>query len=453
MPKVSVIIAIYNAERYLEKCLDSICSQTLREIEIICVNDGSTDNSSEILKAYVEKDNRIKVLSQKNQYAGVARNNGMKCATGKYLSFLDADDYFEPNMLEKMYQRAEEKKADIVICQSSQYDERTGNITVFDSTFINSFFGNKEEFSGWSLKYAGIFQITNGWAWDKLFRANFVYDCGYEFSDFRSSEDGFFVYMLTARANKISYIDDILVIHRINGINSLSNTREANWMNGFKMLYLIKNELIKQSIYNVYEQSFLNRVLSFLVWYLGTINSFEAFKKCYLYIQTDMEPLIGILKHEKGYYFGDEYYHWYQKITTLSLDEYLYLEKEKHLRTIRIQSETIRKQQKALAEKKWVFPYRLMEKGKIVILYGAGKLGQAYHSQLSDSGFCSELIWVDKQYDKYRDVGVTVQSPEVIFQKKFDYIVIAVKNKEVYEEIKKWLLEQGVEEKKIKWIQ
>ena len=108
MTKVSVIVPVYNAQQYLETCMDSICGQTLKELEILCVDDGSTDASYEILQNYAKKDSRIKLLSQKNQYAGVARNHGMKYARGKYMAFLDADDYFECDMLEKMYERAEE---------------------------------------------------------------------------------------------------------------------------------------------------------------------------------------------------------------------------------------------------------------------------------------------------------------------------------------------------------
>ena len=450
MVKVSVIIPVYNAERYLKKCLDSICVQTLKEIQIICVNDGSTDDSLKILQDFARKDCRFIVLSQTNQYAGVARNKGMKYAVGKYLAFLDADDYFEPDMLEKMYLRAEEDNLEVVMCRFSRYDEQTGEMVIPGRTFEDSFFHDKEVFSGISLKHAGIFQITNGWAWDKLFRTDFVQQCGYEFSDFRSSEDGFFSYMLVARAKRMSYMDDILVTHRVNELNSLSSTKEKNWLNGFKMLLLIKDELIERDIYNIDEQSFLNRVVSFLTWYLDSMNSFGAYKNCYMYMKTYMESQVGVLKHSREYYFQEELYDCYQRVITLSLEEYLYWENKKHINNIYIQSETIRKQWRTIAERGWVFPYHLMEKGKTVVLYGAGKLGQAYYSQLADSGFCRELIWVDKQYDKYAYMGVVVQKPEIITQKKFDYIFLAVKDKDSQKEVREWLFAQGVASEKIK---
>ena len=104
VPKVSVIIPIYNVETYLPQCLDSIINQTLKEIEIICVDDGSTDKSLDILKEYAKKDKRVAIITQKNLHAGVARNAGLSQAKGEYISFLDSDDFCEPEMFEKMYQ-------------------------------------------------------------------------------------------------------------------------------------------------------------------------------------------------------------------------------------------------------------------------------------------------------------------------------------------------------------
>ena len=118
MVKVSVIIPVYNVEPYLKQCMDSVVGQTLKDIEIICVDDGSTDGSLDILREYAAEDNRIQIIEQKNAGAGAARNNGMRHATGKYLSFLDSDDFFEPRMLEKAYDLAEKDQADFVAYKS-----------------------------------------------------------------------------------------------------------------------------------------------------------------------------------------------------------------------------------------------------------------------------------------------------------------------------------------------
>ena len=103
MPKVSIVIPVYNVEEYLRRCLDSVVNQTLRDIEIICINDGSTDNSSHILAEYQSKENRLRVISQKNGGQSKARNAGLEVATGEYIYFLDSDDYIKTYALEKLY--------------------------------------------------------------------------------------------------------------------------------------------------------------------------------------------------------------------------------------------------------------------------------------------------------------------------------------------------------------
>ena len=116
MPKVSVIIPVYNVEAYLRQCLDSVVNQTLKDIEIICVDDGSTDGSAAILKEYATKDERIKILTQSNSGAGAARNAGIARATGEWITFSDADDWIEPDAIEKMVAAAQREDADCVCC-------------------------------------------------------------------------------------------------------------------------------------------------------------------------------------------------------------------------------------------------------------------------------------------------------------------------------------------------
>ena len=121
MAKVSVIIPVYNVAPYLRQKLDSVLGQTLRDIEVICVDDGSDDGCAKILEEYAQKDPRVCVLSQENAGAGAARNLGLAHASGEFLSFLDSDDFFEPTMLEKMVALAQEDNDDFVVCQSAQF--------------------------------------------------------------------------------------------------------------------------------------------------------------------------------------------------------------------------------------------------------------------------------------------------------------------------------------------
>ena len=127
MIKVSVIIPVYNVEKFLRDCIESVINQTLSDIEIICINDGSPDNSIDILNEYASIDPRITVISQENRGLSVARNRGMRLAKGKYLYFIDSDDkLLDPDALEVLYTKAEEKNTDILIATSVYYSQLTG---------------------------------------------------------------------------------------------------------------------------------------------------------------------------------------------------------------------------------------------------------------------------------------------------------------------------------------
>ena len=131
-PKVSVVVPVYNAEKTIGQALECLTKQTLKDIEIICINDGSKDKSLKILKQWAKKHDNIRIYSQKNKGAGAARNRGLDLANGKYIIFLDADDLFKYNMLEKLYTKAEKTKSDITIFE---YDEiRSDDNICFERT-------------------------------------------------------------------------------------------------------------------------------------------------------------------------------------------------------------------------------------------------------------------------------------------------------------------------------
>ena len=115
MVKVSVIVPAYNVEGYINDCLESLVNQTLKEIEIIVVNDGSTDRTSEIISKFSAKDSRMKIINQENQGLSAARNNGMQQATGEYIGFVDSDDYIDLDFYEKLYEAAKTNDADISV--------------------------------------------------------------------------------------------------------------------------------------------------------------------------------------------------------------------------------------------------------------------------------------------------------------------------------------------------
>ena len=114
-PKISVIIPVYNAENYLRKCLQSVCEQSLKDLEIICINDGSTDNSQEILERFAADDSRIRIIKQSNTGLSATRNKGIFLAKGEYLGFVDADDWINPDFYNTLYSAADNKNADVAL--------------------------------------------------------------------------------------------------------------------------------------------------------------------------------------------------------------------------------------------------------------------------------------------------------------------------------------------------
>lgn len=173
--KISIIIPVYNCEKSIKKCIGSICQQTLKEIEIIVVNDGSTDNTNKVIKEYQKKDNRIKILEQKNLGPSAARNRGIKIAQGKYVGFVDSDDYIEKNMYEYLYSVSNKVSADIGICN---YLEESGNGRVLSETKNNlpdRKVLNKEEIKEKILK-SFIEEENQGFfaLWNKIYLKDFV---------------------------------------------------------------------------------------------------------------------------------------------------------------------------------------------------------------------------------------------------------------------------------------
>lgn len=321
LPKVSVIIAIYNAEKYLRQCLDSVLTQTLKDIEVICVNDGSTDNSLGILQEYSKKDNRVIIINQKNQGAGMARNNGMHCAKGEFLSFLDADDFFEDNMLEEAYRSARVADSDICVFAADLYVQSEDCYKPCTWSFRKQYFPLDEAFDPKQEAYReNIFRMYNGWAWDKLFRKRFIDDIGIEFQNLRTTNDMFFVFIALAKANRVVAIDNILVHQRVEVATSLSKNREKSWDCFYIALLAMKEELEKSLLYEIYNRAFVNWALNFSLWQLNTMKG-DSYKKTYELLRQIGFARLDIAKKPKSYFFVESEYDQFIQILTHPLNE------------------------------------------------------------------------------------------------------------------------------------
>lgn len=273
MPKVSVIIPAYNAENYIEECLASVVAQTLADIEIIVVDDGSTDQTRSLVAKAAKEDSRISLIEQENQYAGVARNNGMERAVGDYLYFLDADDYIEPDALELMTSSAEKFGTDIVIARSEAFDMHTGNTWPIDFALNGQPYNSAICNSSYD---STLFQSFNGWPWDKLYKTSFVEKTGYKFQALRTSNDAFFCWCTLAAAKSVSCIDKALFHHRSNNTSSLEGSRNKSWRCAIESIESVSNELQRLGVSEACMNSFHNWVLNYSIWTIDTLPDVSA---------------------------------------------------------------------------------------------------------------------------------------------------------------------------------
>ena len=236
MPKVSVIVPIYNVEKYLEKCINSLLSQTLEDIQIILVNDGSKDNSGNIAKEY-EKNNKNRIIYVEKENGGLsdARNYGLKYATGDFIAFLDSDDYIEKNAYEEMYNKAIKENADYVECDFIW--EFPNKIRV-DKQYP---YKNKKEM----LSFVRVV------AWNKLIKRQLITDNNLEFPKGLRYEDIEFTYKLIPFVNKFAYVDKPF-IHYVQREGSIANVQNERTAEIFTVLDNVIEFYKKNNIYEKY---------------------------------------------------------------------------------------------------------------------------------------------------------------------------------------------------------
>ena len=228
MSKISVIIPVYNVENYLKECLDSVTSQTLEDMEIICIDDGSTDNSSDILKEYSKKDNRIKIITKENGGQATARNLGIKEAQGEYIAFVDSDDFIEPTMFEKLYTKAKDNNLDLAMCKIATYNNQTEEIKdnvwyymlgVFRD-FEKDIFTHKD-----TKEFTCKIAVT---PYNKIYKTNLLKDNDILFPEGLIFEDEKFFFDVYLRAKKASIVNEFLYYYRVNRKGSTVDISKEN---------------------------------------------------------------------------------------------------------------------------------------------------------------------------------------------------------------------------------
>ena len=260
--KVSVIVPVYNVAEYLRECLNSIVNQTLEGIEIICVNDGSTDNSLEILEEYAKMDSRVKVFTIENSGISQARNFGIKHAKGEYIGFVDSDDYINETMFEKLYISCKQNDLDISMCQISLFDDETGevnndldyyNLKVFKDLDKDVF--NADDTTEFTCNI-----VVN--VYNKLYRKSLLEDNSIVFPPNLIFEDELFFMKTYLLAQRISIVNEFLYYYRLNRKGSITYLEKEN--NYVDMVYIYKKEreIFKElNKYEEYKVLLANRML------------------------------------------------------------------------------------------------------------------------------------------------------------------------------------------------
>lgn len=219
MPLVSIVLPAYNAAAWLRPCLDAILGQTMGDFELIVVDDASTDETPRILADYAARDGRMTVVAHgSNTRAGVARNDGMERATGTYLLFLDADDLYEPTLLERAAECAQKSSADVVLFGADVFEDDPAHARPDPFLLDLSVVPQRRPFSRDDVPER-LFQICTPEPWSKLFRRSFVEHAGpggspLRFQGTQNANDLFFTMAALASAGRVGVVPDVLVHHR-----------------------------------------------------------------------------------------------------------------------------------------------------------------------------------------------------------------------------------------------
>ena len=291
-PKISVIVPIYNAELYLEQCIESVLNQTLRDIELLLIDDGSTDNSFLICEKYKKRDNRIQLYTNKNVGQGLERNFGIKKSTGEYIAFLDSDDQYKENMLEKLYQRAIETNADMVSCRI--VDMHDGKIIkehpLNDKVLIccKEIKAAMADMISYEEKdgYSGCIAV-----WDSIFKRDIIENEGIQFFSERDvySEDLLFKLMFMTHAKKIAFCTETVYLYRVND-TSFTHRIDVSVLKRIVNLYnevcILFGDVLKD--YNL-KRRIINRTFFTLRFNINKISKTRDAKDFYRILLNDQE--------------------------------------------------------------------------------------------------------------------------------------------------------------------
>ena len=302
--KVSVVVPVYNVDEFLDNTLSDITGQTLREIEIICVDDGSTDNSKIVIEKYKnDHPQLIAAYDKPNGGLSDVKNFGLDHAKGEFISFIDSDDFvdpemfydmmngkyvifwdaddlFEHNALEVMYAQAEQENSDICICEARKYDNAKEKYIPSDAYLKEDLLPGKQTFNKFDVPDY-IFNLTNNVPWNKLYLKEFITKNKLQYQAIKQANDTYFTIMALFLAERITYVKDVLIAYRVNNDESLSGKASDTVFCAYDSWLYAKEHIEKYPDFNLVRFSFLNRALSGFYHALNIQTTFESYEKLY----------------------------------------------------------------------------------------------------------------------------------------------------------------------------
>lgn len=267
--KISIIIPVYNVEEYIEQCLKSVLDQTLQDIEIIIVNDGTKDNSMKKIERYLN-DSRIKVINKENGGLSSARNTGLKAAQGEYISFIDSDDFVEKTMMKDLYTSINNKNYDIAFSKVIEYDNK--------NNILNKRV-DKNEFTSFEKKGIYLIEEAGIEVWNKIYNRNFLLKNNLFFQEGIIHEDDLFTRKCFFLAKKVKYVDKYHYYYRVNRDGSIMNSIKTSLKEKRKHSYKVIIKELMELEQNYKENRFKSIYLKLIIFkYETLLNKIESEK-------------------------------------------------------------------------------------------------------------------------------------------------------------------------------
>lgn len=379
MTFLSVILPVFNCEKYLDRSIKSVLNQTAEEFELIVVDDGSTDASGIIADSYCGKNNCVKVIHKLNTGVTDTRLEGIKEATGKYIAFIDADDWWDEDYIDTYMRRIKDDSLDMiaggcVVESDSGTSIKVNGIPdgIYDLREDGDFFYSK------MLHYEGFFKFgILPYLWNKIFRKDLLLNA-YENMDLSitDGEDVALIQMYMAMADKVRVFSEAKYHYMLHPFQKTANKDDFFYENSSRLYLCLKKNMEKYPCFKVFLPQ-LDQYMRYMIW----LKSPESFPKSVMYFQM---------------------------------------------------------------------PFQKIPVNSRIILHGAGNVGKSYHKQIEETGYCRIICWVDKKYEEIRNQGFEmVESPDSIFEKEYDYILIAIADGKIAKKIMTSYIDVGVAPEKI----